>query len=83
MDKPSTAEKEGRVEKIATLPVESNLELQAISWSDQPAQRIAVVNGSIIKEGEKIQDYQLQEIKNDEVIFQHRGQHWRLRFQKK
>jgi hypothetical protein len=80
LEKPGIAEKEGRGGEIAVLPAGSNLKLQAISWSDQPAKRIAVVNGSVLKEGDKIQGYLLQEIKNDEVIFRYQRQRWRLVF---
>jgi hypothetical protein len=70
-------------EQIESLPAAAGFALQAISWSDQPDRRIAVINGSILKEGEKIKEYTVFEIHRDDVIFQHQGQRWRLDFQKK
>ena len=64
-----------------TLPAESGLLLQAISWSDVPEKRIAVVNGRILKEGERIEEYVLSEIHEDDVVFRHAGQRWKLGFQ--
>jgi hypothetical protein len=67
--------------EVQTLPTESGLQLQAISWSDVPEKRIAVVNGRILKEGDRIEKYVLSEIHEDDVVFRHSGQRWKLGFQ--
>jgi len=64
--------------EVQTLPTESGLQLQAISWSDVPEKRIAVVNGRILKEGDRIEKYVLSEIHEDDVVFRHSGQRWKL-----
>ena len=50
------------------LPVlKTELELQAVSWSPDPANRIAVINGSVIREGASIKGYSVVRIAEDEV----------------
>jgi hypothetical protein len=71
------------ISEAQTLPAESGLQLQAISWSDAPEKRIAVVNGRILKEGDRIEEYVLLEIHEDDVVFRQSGQRWKLSFQRR
>jgi hypothetical protein len=53
----------------AVKPLEdSNLILQAISWSENPDNRIAVINGSIMREGESIKGFRIIQIGQDDVV---------------
>lgn len=80
---PKAAETGGRQPSVESLPAAVGFALQAISWSEQPERRIAVVNGRILKEGEKIEDYSVVEINREDVIFRYRGQSWRLGFRER
>lgn len=65
----------------AELPVlPSGLELQAVSWDPSPANRIAVINGSIMREGASIEGYSVVRIKADEVHVRKGLSEWRLVF---
>lgn len=46
---------------------DAGLKLQAISWSPEPARRIAVINGRIRHEGEKIEGYLIIAITPDDI----------------
>jgi hypothetical protein len=73
----------GETQQVESLPAEVGFALQAISWSEQPDRRIAVISGRILKENEKVEDYTVIEISRNDVIFQRQGQRWRLGFRKK
>ncbi len=47
---------------------DSKLKLQAISWSENPDNRIAVINGSIMREGESIEGFRIVQIGQDDVV---------------
>ena len=47
---------------------DSKLTLQAISWSQNPDNRIAVINGVIMREGESIEGYRIKRIGQDDVL---------------
>ena len=47
---------------------DSKLTLQAISWSHNPDNRIAVINGVIMREGESIEGYRIKQIGQDDVL---------------
>ena len=54
---------------VSVKPLEdSKLKLQAISWSENPDNRIAVINGSIMREGELIEGYRIIQIGPDDVV---------------
>ena len=54
---------------ISVKPLEdSKLKLQAISWSENPDNRIAVINGSIMREGESIEGFRIIQIGQDDVV---------------
>jgi hypothetical protein len=65
-----------------TLPAQAGLDLQAISWDENPESRIAVINGRVLREGERIEGYLLSEINADDVVFEHTGQIWKLEFRR-
>lgn len=54
---------------VSVKPLEdSKLKLQAISWSENPDNRIAVINGSIMREGESIEGFRIIQIGQDDVV---------------
>jgi hypothetical protein len=46
----------------------AGLTLQAISWSPDPARRLAVINGRLCREGESVDGYALVRINPDEIL---------------
>lgn len=65
----------------AGIPVlESGPKLQAISWSKEPKDRIAVVNGNIVREGNTIDGYSITRIDKDEVVVRKGLDEWKLVF---
>lgn len=60
--------------------VSDTLQVQAISWSDQPAKRIAVIDGRILREGQRVNAYQVIQIRPEDVILEKSGKFWKLAF---
>lgn len=58
----------------------SDLKLQAISWSPDPANRIAVINGNILREGAALEGYSINRIAEDEVLLRKGAEEWKLVF---
>jgi hypothetical protein len=58
----------------------SDLKLQAISWSRNPANRIAVINGNILREGAALEGYSISRIAKDEVVVRKGAEEWKLVF---
>jgi hypothetical protein len=58
----------------------SDLKLQAISWSQNPANRIAVINGNILREGAALEGYSISRIAKDEVVVRKGAEEWKLVF---
>jgi len=56
------------------------LKLQAVSWSEIPEKRLAVISNHIVREGESIEGYSLVAINMDDVVVGKRGETWRLTF---
>ncbi|MDY6855746.1 MAG: general secretion pathway protein GspB [Thermodesulfobacteriota bacterium] len=48
--------------------IDSHLELQAIAWSFDPGERIAVINGKIVREGDSIQGFSIVRISSEFVV---------------
>lgn len=69
--------------EVRKLPEASGLQLQAISWSEAAENRIAVINGKILREGERIEAYLVSEINRDDVVFEHQNQLWQLGFRQR
>jgi hypothetical protein len=40
----------------------------AIAWATDPARRLAVVNGHIVKEGESVEGFSITQIRKDDII---------------
>lgn len=58
----------------------SKLKLMAIAWYADPARRIAVINGSIVKEGESVEGFRINQIRKDDVIVSDGSRSWRVEF---
>ena len=58
----------------------ASLKLQAIAWSNIAAERIAVINDRIVREGESVEGYSINQIRQDEVIVNDGSQSWQLEF---
>lgn len=59
---------------------DSKLELQAIAWSDDAAQRIAVINNHVVREGESVEGFSINQIRQDDIIVNDGTESWRLEF---
>ena len=59
---------------------ESKLKLQAIAWSNNAAQRIAVINGRIVREGESIEGFVVNQIRQEDVVVNDGSTSWQLGF---
>ena len=58
----------------------TSLQVQAISWSEQPGKRLTVMDGRILREGDGVGGYQLVQIRPEEVILEKAGRYWKLAF---
>ena len=63
--------------------VDGPLTLQAISWAVSPEDRIAVINGKICRERDRIEGYGIQRINDEDVWVSGNGNTWRLVFKLK
>ncbi len=59
---------------------ESTLELQAISYSTVPKQRMAVINNEIIHQGRKVGGYKVIYIGPEQVVVEKGGSQWKIIF---
>ncbi len=59
---------------------DSKLKLQAIAWSDDAAQRIAVINNHVVREGESVEGFSVTQIRQDDIILNDGTESWRLEF---
>ena len=68
--------------KKAEIPLLSDpeIKLQAITWSKDPQKRIAVINNSIVRQGEAVAGYRIDIINQDDVVLNDRGKKWKLLF---
>ena len=57
---------------------ESKLKVMAIAWADDPARRLAVVNGHIVREGESVDGYSVTQIRKDDIIVNDGSRSWRV-----
>jgi len=62
---------------------ESKLKLQAIAWSKNAAQRIAVINGHIVREGESVEGFSVNQIRQDDIIVNDGVESWQVEFRLK
>ncbi len=62
---------------------ESKLKLQAIAWSRDAAQRIAVINGHVVREGESVEGFSVTQIRQDNIIVNDGNESWQVEFRLK
>ena len=74
-------------ERLTSIPFkrssETQLELQAIAWASDPESRIAVINGTVVREGESIDRAMVVQIGKNEVSFNKNGEEWQQLFRHK
>ncbi len=59
---------------------DAKLKLQAIAWSSDAAQRMAVINNRIVREGESVEGFSINQIRQEDVIVNDGNQTWQLEF---
>ena len=59
---------------------DSKLKLQALAWSADAGQRMVVINGRIVREGESVDGYQITQIREEDVLVNDGRKSWRLEF---
>lgn len=57
---------------------EAKLKVMAIAWAEDPARRLAVLNGYIVKEGESVEGFSVTQIRKDDVIVNDGSRSWRV-----
>lgn len=62
---------------------DAKLKLQAIAWSNEAAQRIAVINGHVVREGESVEGFSIDQIRQQDVIVHDGTETWQLEFKLK
>ncbi len=62
---------------------DSKLKLQAIAWSKDAAQRIAVISGHIVREGESVEGFFVNQIRREDVVVNDGTESWQLEFRLK
>jgi hypothetical protein len=77
---PRVSSVSGSKEEEIKILQDSDLKLMAIAWSAVPADRIAVINGRIIREGESIDGVFVSRINENEVILQKKDELVKLIF---
>ncbi len=58
----------------------AKLKLQAIAWSNVAAERIAVINDRIVREGESVEGYSINQIRQEDVVVNDGARSWQLEF---
>ena len=67
--------------KKKILPLKNHsLKIQAISWAEEPDNRIAVIDNRVLTEGDSVQGYRLVIIEKDSVILHYSENDYRLKF---
>jgi type IV secretory pathway VirB10-like protein len=56
------------------------IKLQAIAWSKDAAQRLAVINGHIVREGESVEGFLINQIRQEDVVVNDGSTSWQLEF---
>jgi type II secretory pathway component PulC len=65
----------------ANLLTGTSLKIQAISWSQAPQDRIAVVSSQVVREGQTIEGYRVKRINTEDLILSKEGLDWILAFE--
>ena len=77
-------EQNTKVDRFASMPVkrsnQTNIDLQAIAWSKYPENRLAVINGLILRERESIDNVIVIHIGKDAVVFKKGVEEWKQMF---
>jgi Type II secretion system protein B len=73
---PSTKSPYANAEPLAS----DTLQVQAISWSDRPTKRVAVIDGRLLREGQSVSGYRVIQIRPENVIVEKAGKFWKLAF---
>jgi hypothetical protein len=60
-----------------------SIKIQAISWSEIPAQSLAVINNQVVREGDGIEGYQISHINIDDIVLRRGDKAYRLEFRSK
>ena len=63
---------------LAEVLSKDTLPLQAISWSDIPSERITIIAGQILREGQNVDGYTVIEIRPEDVILEKAGKQWKV-----
>ena len=56
------------------------LTLEGIVWSDAPQDRMAIINGKMVHEGDVIEGVRIRSIREDDVEVSANGERWTVRF---
>ena len=77
-----TPEISGQVTTMPEVPVlaDTDIKLQAITWSAEPGKRIAVISNRILRQGEMVDGFLVDTINQDDVILNDKGKKWKLLF---
>ena len=71
-------------DRFARVPVrqsgDTHIEIQAIAWSKDPKNRLAVINGLILRQGESIDNVMIVDIGKDAVVFEKNRVEWKQLF---
>jgi type II secretory pathway component PulC len=81
--KPVAAAPKSRKAKTYAKLNDSKIKLQALAWSSDAARRMAVINGRIVREGESMDGYQIDQIRHEDVVVSDGRQSWSLAFRLK
>lgn len=65
---------------VPRLEENSPIKLQAISWAESAEKSIAVINNSVLHEGDSVEGYSVVKIRPDDVIVRREGRMWRANF---
>jgi hypothetical protein len=57
---------------------DSKLDLQAIAWSKDATRRIAVINGHFVREGESVEGFLVNQIRQEDVVVNDGTASWQL-----
>lgn len=77
---PAAAAPKDRKAKTYAKLNDSKIKLQALAWSSDAARRMAVINGRIVREGESMDGYQINQIRQEDVVVSDGTQSWSLKF---
>ena len=56
------------------------IKLQAIAWSNDASKRIAVINGHVVREGESVEGFLIDQIRQEDVVVNDGSTSWQLEF---